>query len=112
MIRLKKLRMEARLSQAEFAKIMRVAQNTVSNWENGNRLLDSENINRICDYFGCSSDYLLGRTDDPRLEIKKAPPESGAEEFERPMNAPDKLTPEEIKAVRAFLVRLDKPILI
>lgn len=102
MIRLKELRMQRDLSQKEFAAIMGVAQNTVSNWENGNRLLDAESIIKIADFFGCSTDYLLGRVDHPRLEIIKAPPESGAQEYAKDMDAPE-LTVEEIKRLKAFL---------
>ena len=32
--------------------------------ENGNRLIDTETVARIADYFGVTIDYLLGRTDD------------------------------------------------
>lgn len=64
MNRLKSLRNEHGMSQAEFARKIGVAQNTVSNWENGNRLIDTETIARIADLFDTSVDYLLGRTDD------------------------------------------------
>ena len=64
MNRLKALRNEHGMSQAEFAKKIGVAQNTVSNWENGNRLIDTDTVTRIADYFSVSVDYLLGRTDD------------------------------------------------
>lgn len=37
MLRLKTMRTQAGISQAQFAKDMGVAQNTVSNWENENR---------------------------------------------------------------------------
>ena len=103
MIRLKELRTNAGLSQSEFAKKMRVAQNTVSNWENGNRLLDSENINRICDYFGCTSDYLLGRVDEPNIEIKKVPSEDGTTELDIGVSKGTDLTQDEITALRELL---------
>ena len=64
MNRLKALRSERGMSQTEFANKIGVAQNTVSNWENGNRLIDTETVARIADYFGVTIDYLLGRTDD------------------------------------------------
>lgn len=64
MNRLKALRSERGMSQTEFANKIGVAQNTVSNWENGNRLIDTETVARIADYFGVTIDYLLGRTGD------------------------------------------------
>lgn len=101
--KIKQIRESKDISQRELGKLLNKSQGTVAKYENDLAEMDYATLNTFCDYAGCSIDYLLGRTDDPRLEIKKAPPESGAEEFERPMNAPDKLTPEEIKAVRAFL---------
>jgi transcriptional regulator with XRE-family HTH domain len=59
--RLAELRKSNGLSQQQFAKIFDVAQNTVSNWENGNRLVDTENLQKIADYFGVTTDYILCR---------------------------------------------------
>ena len=54
MLRLKTMRTQAGISQAQFAKDMGVAQNTVSNWENENRTLDAETLSRVADYFHVS----------------------------------------------------------
>lgn len=64
-MRLKELRKQKQLSQTEFAKLFNVAQNTVSNWENGIRTIDTTTLNRLADFFNVSSDYILGRTDSP-----------------------------------------------
>jgi transcriptional regulator with XRE-family HTH domain len=56
------LRKEKRLSQADLAQIFNVAQNTVSNWENGEREPDNITLVRLAEYFGVSTDYLLGKT--------------------------------------------------
>lgn len=61
MLRLKELRRQKKLNQTQFARAFGVAQNTVSNWENGNRTLDAATANEIADFFGVSVDYLLGR---------------------------------------------------
>lgn len=61
MNRLAELRKKSGLSQQQFAKIIGVAQNTVSNWENGNRLMDTEIAAQIANYFNVSLDFLLGR---------------------------------------------------
>ena len=50
------------LSQSEFSKKMGVTQQTLSNWENGNRMPDIETIIELADLFGVSIDYLTGRT--------------------------------------------------
>lgn len=65
MNRLAELRKSNGLSQQQFAKIFGVAQNTVSNWENGNRLVDTENLQKIADYFGVTTDYVLCRDSAP-----------------------------------------------
>ena len=76
MLQLRELRKNRRLSQSEFARQFGVAQNTVSNWENGNRLLDTDTANKIADFFGVSVDYLLGR--EPTPEGAPAPSRPGS----------------------------------
>lgn len=63
--RIKELRNERKVTQAILAKHLGVAQNTVSNWENGNRLVDTENLQKIADYFGVTTDYILCRDSKP-----------------------------------------------
>lgn len=65
MLRLKELRKSKGLSQTDFARRFGVAQNTVSNWENENRVLDTSTANAIADFFDVSVDYLLGRESAP-----------------------------------------------
>lgn len=63
MTRIKSLRDEAGLSQADLAKELSVAQNTVSSWENGKRDPDTDTVKQLAAFFGVSTDYLLGATD-------------------------------------------------
>lgn len=74
--RLKQLRLEKGFYQPELAKELNIAKQTVSNWENGNRVPDAETLIKIANYFNCSVDYLLGNSDikNPQheLKIKKA----------------------------------------
>ena len=44
----------------------------MSHYENGDRGLDVETIFRLCDIFGCTADYLLGRSSSPTPEISDA----------------------------------------
>lgn len=63
-IRLKRLREEAGFSsQSAFAKKIGVAQSTVGNWEAGTREPNFDTLIMLADFFGCTTDYLLGRTD-------------------------------------------------
>jgi Predicted transcriptional regulators len=68
MNRLKDLRKENHMSQEELAKIFNVAQNTLSNWERGNREMDTKTVMEISKYFNVSTDYLLG-TSNIRQEM-------------------------------------------
>lgn len=61
MNRLKELRKASGLTQAQFGALWNAPQNTVSNWENGNREISNELLMAFSEYFGVSVDYLLGR---------------------------------------------------
>ena len=61
--RLKELRKEKNLSQAELAKELEVSQRSISSWETGFRQPDFETLEILAKYFGVSTDYLLGVID-------------------------------------------------
>lgn len=60
--RLKDLREENKLTQAELAQKFNITSQTISQYERGIRTPDFALLNSIADYFGVSVDYLLGRT--------------------------------------------------
>ena len=60
MNRLKELRTEKGIKQAELADHLNVTRQAVSRYETGERDLGTDDIRRLCAYFGCSADYLLG----------------------------------------------------
>ena len=64
--RLKQLRAEKNISQAALANVMGVSQQAVAKWEADKATPDPSAISKLADYFGVTSDYLLGRTDTPR----------------------------------------------
>lgn len=64
MLRIKELRIEKNLSQEEVAKGINTSQRNIGRWENGENLPSSEYIILLADYFQCSTDFLLGRSDD------------------------------------------------
>ena len=68
-VRLRELLKKRELLNKDFAKIMRVEPATISNWEKGNRFPKDDTLIKIADYFDCSIDYLLGRTDDNLEDI-------------------------------------------
>ncbi len=61
--RLKSLRNEKNLSQAQLAKELNVSQRSISSWETGFRQPDFATLELIANYFEVSADYLLGLTD-------------------------------------------------
>jgi len=67
--RIKELRARDGLKQADLAKMLNITANAVSNYEVGARDIDSETILRLCEIFGCTADYLLGRSAVPSSEL-------------------------------------------
>lgn len=63
MLRLSLLRKELKLSQFELAERLGVSQQTISKYENGTREPDNNTLKLLSDFFGVSTDYLLGTTD-------------------------------------------------
>jgi transcriptional regulator with XRE-family HTH domain len=60
--RLRQLRKEKGLTQAELAKLLSIGESTVSFYESGKRQPDYETLIRLAEVFNVSVDYLLGRT--------------------------------------------------
>lgn len=68
---LRELRKSRDLSQGDLAKALSVHQTAVSQWETGRTMPDIDTITQVAKYFHISTDYLLGRNDDPNTS---APP--------------------------------------
>ena len=66
---IKRLRLTKGLNQVEFAKVLGVTQQCVSNWENDNVVPSIEMLEKIADFFAVSTDYLLGRVDHITLDV-------------------------------------------
>lgn len=67
---LAQLREEKDVGQKEIAAYLNVSIGTVSNYENNVHSPDLVTLCRLADYFGVTTDYLLGRTsyrDDPSV---------------------------------------------
>lgn len=60
-------------NQAELARKLGVAKQTVSNWENENIQPSIEMLLRLSKIFGVSTDYLLGQDDVPRINMEGLP---------------------------------------
>ena len=65
-LRLRELREEKEMTQAEVAKAIGVDARTISNYEVGVREPDIQTIKKLCKFFDVTSDYLLGLSNDPQ----------------------------------------------
>lgn len=72
MNRIRELRQARGWYQTDLAEKLKTAPNTISRYETGQRQLDPETICTLCDLFGCTSDYLLGRSFSPAPVISDA----------------------------------------
>ncbi len=65
------LRTERGLSQRKAAADLGISQALLSHYENGLREPRLEFVVKVCDYYGVSADYMLGRSYDGYQEFKK-----------------------------------------
>lgn len=64
--RLKDLREDNDLVQKEVAAYLGIDQRVYSNYETGKRDIPVKFIIMLADYYNTSTDYLLGRTNNPK----------------------------------------------
>lgn len=100
--RLKKLRIEKKLTQEELGKIVNVTKVSISGYENGNRNPDTETLENLADFFEVSVDYLLGRTDQLKPIESDIDIEPELEEFMKDLNVWYKNEPEAEKDIEVF----------
>ncbi len=65
---LRAIREDRDIKQKDIAKLLNVSQNTYSQYETGVISLTAEVLIKLSDYYNVSIDYLLDRTDNPRLQ--------------------------------------------
>lgn len=79
MIRLKELRKKAHLTQEELISQFNIKYGrkytaaAISQFENGKRIPETQSLMDFADFFNVSTDYLLGRTEEPHTTEKRAP---------------------------------------
>lgn len=67
--RIKNMREDADLSQEKIAKILNISQRAYSYYENGEHNIPLNILCSLADYYNCSIDYLLGRTDKRDINL-------------------------------------------
>lgn len=66
-MRLKLLRKQKHMSQLSLAMKLNTTQMSISRYETGKREQDLKTLILIADFFDVSIDYLLERTDNPKM---------------------------------------------
>ena len=64
--RIRDLREDKDITQAEMGKILSCSQRVYSNYERGYIDIPTAVLVRLADFHNVSVDYLLGRTDNPK----------------------------------------------
>lgn len=72
MNRIKDLRVSRGWTQQDLAEKMNTAKSVISRYEKERLGLDVDLIVRFCDIFGCTADYLLGRSLSPLPAVNDA----------------------------------------
>lgn len=67
--RLKKLRKEGKLTQKDIATFLNISQPAYQQFESGKKKMNLETMEKLADFFNVSTDYLLGKTDIPDLDL-------------------------------------------
>ena len=68
--RLKKLRKEGKLTQKDIATFLNISQPAYQQFESGKKKMNLETMEKLADFFNVSTDYLLGKTDFPDLDLE------------------------------------------
>lgn len=113
-VRIRKLRERDSLSQKTLANTLGITQQAVAKWEGGKAEPDTAMILNIANIFDVSTDYLLGRTDNPqhKIIVKEDLPAELARyvdyiEILKDYSVED-ISPEELKEVIEFAKKIKK----
>ena len=60
------MREDADLYQKDVAKILDISQTVYSRYERGFQTIPVQHLIKLADYYHTSTDYLLGRTNNPK----------------------------------------------
>ncbi|MHA2856879.1 helix-turn-helix domain-containing protein [Paenibacillus lautus] len=85
--RLVKLRKSKGLTQEQLGEKLKSTKGTISNYENGHSAPPGEALVLIADALNTTTDYLLGRTDEPHSHLDQNEKEQA--EFEAFINNPE-----------------------
>ena len=69
--RIRNLREDKDITQAQMGELLSCSQRVYSNYERGDIDIPTPTLIKIADFHKVSLDYLLGRTDSPTISQKK-----------------------------------------
>lgn len=101
MNRIKELRQAFGYTQAELGKLLNCTGMTISRYENGRNDIDTVTINRLCEIFRCTSDYLLGFSAEPETQLPR-----GEQLDSELYHMLADLNPDEVPIAKAFIAGL------
>ncbi|MGN0534639.1 MAG: helix-turn-helix domain-containing protein [Eubacterium sp.] len=65
--RLRDLREDKDMKQSDIAQLLGIQQTVYSRYERGFQNIPLEHLIKLADYYNVSTDYILGRTNNPKL---------------------------------------------
>lgn len=65
--RLKDLREDKDMKQVDIAEFLGIQQTVYSRYERGFQNIPIEHLLRLADFYNVSTDYILGRTNNPKI---------------------------------------------
>ena len=102
--RIRRLRKEAKLTQAQLGKLLDCSGSTISLYEGGQRSPDTLMLVRLADVFEVSVDYLLGRDTPSDYRPKNLPYISSSE----PSIVTEELAPEAVEFLKIMTKEIKK----
>ena len=109
-IRIKKMRKLRKLTQEQLAEKLETTRETITRYETSVFYPDAEKLVGLADALECTTDYLLGRTDNPDYENRTDLPEPlkavGVTEIE--MKANEEISDEELEILIEYAKKLKR----
>lgn len=99
--RLVKTRQWNGYNRKQFAELLNIPYRTVTNYENGSREPGSDYLIKVADVCGCTTDWLLGISDNPRNDSPLSPPKSDLH-TQQLLSVCDKLNSTAVEKVIAY----------
>ena len=66
---LRSLREQKKLTRKELSEFTKASHDQIYNWETGRGEPDASTLSRLAEFFGVTTDYLLGRVSSPTDEL-------------------------------------------